>query len=207
MEVKLLAIEGARGIQTIRLQTPETVVGRQKGCGLRIPSATVSRRHCLLRIQADGLTVEDLGSANGSFVNGARVTGVQSIRNGDELQIGPVTFRVEFSARGRASDRHPPPLPVEPAPLSADPMPLVSPSEFVEAVPLDGAAAGGEFVEAIPLGDPVTGAISDTVRTTTEPQPAPEAGEPANEPLAEDFSWELPEGQDLNDILSRLEGK
>jgi pSer/pThr/pTyr-binding forkhead associated (FHA) protein len=97
MDVKLVIMKGPSKGQTIRLRHEETVVGRQKGSDLRIPSATVSRRHCVLRFRDDCLTVEDLGSANGTFLNGARISQAEIVRPGDRLVIGPVMFTVDYT--------------------------------------------------------------------------------------------------------------
>src|SRR5262245_35922212 len=200
MEVNLLAIQGAREPQEIRLKAAETVIGRQKGCGLRIPSATVSRRHCRLRVLADSLTVEDLGSANGSYLNGQRVTGVQVARPGDQLQIGPVTFRVEYQAAPQPAGYPPPPPPPQPAgfdePQLMPPMPL---GEFVEALALDTPVPAGEFVEAIPLEEPVVPPAGPANTTAAQPDPVP-APPPSPDPAFDaDGAWHLPEGQDLHD--------
>ncbi len=96
MDVKLVVIKGSRKTREIVLRDGETIIGRQTGCGLRIPSATVSRRHCRLGIHGSLVTIEDLGSANGCFLNGTRVRSVEFVRPGDRLEIGPVTFRVEY---------------------------------------------------------------------------------------------------------------
>lgn len=57
-------------------QTPKVawVIGRGKDCDLVVPEPAVSTRHCRLERQADGFTLEDLGSTNGTFVNGLKLT-------------------------------------------------------------------------------------------------------------------------------------
>jgi pSer/pThr/pTyr-binding forkhead associated (FHA) protein len=97
------------------------IVGRRKGCGLRIPSAAVSREHCRLQFSEGILTVEDLGSINGTLLNGAPVAERQTVRPGDRLQVGPVTFVAEYEMDAatlsrlarRESRRASPPPPVE----------------------------------------------------------------------------------------------
>ncbi|OYW13100.1 MAG: hypothetical protein B7Z55_17420, partial [Planctomycetales bacterium 12-60-4] len=59
-------------IQQVRL-LPLTIVGRSPECHLKIASAQVSRRHCQLSLRTDGVYVEDLASANGTFLDGARL--------------------------------------------------------------------------------------------------------------------------------------
>src|SRR5262245_48569668 len=72
--VKLEIVKGPTQAKMIHLGSAEIIVGRQSGCGLRIPSPLVSRKHCRL-IQHEGLLfVEDLQSANGTRLNGAPVT-------------------------------------------------------------------------------------------------------------------------------------
>src|SRR5205807_2109285 len=105
--------EGSKAAQVIRLQSEETIIGRQQGCDLRIPSSLVSRRHCRLSFRDDCLMLEDLASSNGSFVNGAAVKGQEVVRPGDLVRIGPVTFRVEYQLSSAAiqnlmADEEPP---------------------------------------------------------------------------------------------------
>ncbi len=57
---------------------------------------TVSRRHAEIQLQNGGAVVRDLGSANGTFVNGVRISGEQALRAGDEIQIGNTRFRFEI---------------------------------------------------------------------------------------------------------------
>jgi pSer/pThr/pTyr-binding forkhead associated (FHA) protein len=96
MDVKLFIKKGATGSHEIPLTTVETLVGRQKGCKLRIPSGTVSRHHCRLLYEDDRLFVEDLNSSNGTFLNGARVQGKQLVQPGDEIEVGPVIFVANY---------------------------------------------------------------------------------------------------------------
>jgi pSer/pThr/pTyr-binding forkhead associated (FHA) protein len=95
MDVTLILNTKGRS-RRFHLQRPETVIGRQHGTNLRIPSAEVSRRHCMLRKEDGYVTVEDLESRNGTFLNGAPVTAKEVVRPGDHLRIGPVTFVVDY---------------------------------------------------------------------------------------------------------------
>jgi pSer/pThr/pTyr-binding forkhead associated (FHA) protein len=95
MNVRLIVEQGAkRG--SFSFSSSIAVIGRSKGNAVRIPSADVSRRHCRLRTQDDRLWVEDLGSVNGTLLNGKRINGIEWVRPGDELTVGPVTFVVEY---------------------------------------------------------------------------------------------------------------
>src|SRR5206468_963419 len=76
-----------------------------EGSDLRIPAPAVSRRHCRLSFQDDVLTVEDLGSANGTYVNGQSIDEPTIVRPGDRLAIGPVTFLIEYPLTAAAEAR------------------------------------------------------------------------------------------------------
>ena len=66
----------------------EIVIGRDDNADLTIPSQAVSRRHTLLRREAEGYVAEDLGSSNGTFVNGQKLTGRYALKSGDQIRLG-----------------------------------------------------------------------------------------------------------------------
>jgi pSer/pThr/pTyr-binding forkhead associated (FHA) protein len=135
MNVKLIITKGPTRIRTIQLRTPETLVGRQRGCDLRIPSAEVSRRHCVLNYAGGRLTVEDLRSANGTFVNHQRVTGKQLVHPGDHLQIGPLTFQVQYPLAAPPEDSEVGLELVDDMPVTVDgPIPLVEEADSSESM-------------------------------------------------------------------------
>ena len=68
-----------------------TVIGRREDCDLRIPLSDVSRKHARLVRDGDSLRLEDLGSSNGTYLNGQRVQEAILVA-GDSVQIGPVVF-------------------------------------------------------------------------------------------------------------------
>lgn len=70
------------------------VVGREAGCELQIDEQMLSRRHAELELVAGSLRVRDLGSANGTFVNGKKVTEA-TVQAGDELAFDKMVFRLE----------------------------------------------------------------------------------------------------------------
>ncbi len=75
-----------------------TTLGRGDECTLRIPVDRVSRRHCEL-IQNNGhLLIKDLGSSNGTYVNGKRVVEAK-LKAGDRLQVGPVIFTLQVDGK------------------------------------------------------------------------------------------------------------
>ena len=73
-----------------------TTVGRSPDCALHLDDDDyVSSRHALLTPADNGVWVEDLGSTNGTFVNGAQVTTARQLQPGDQIQIGETQLRVE----------------------------------------------------------------------------------------------------------------
>jgi predicted component of type VI protein secretion system len=96
MDVRLVIRRKGKRVWTAQLRHTEATLGRARGCTVRIPSAQVSRLHCRLRMEKGLVTVEDLESVNGTFVNGKRIREPEIIHPGDRLSIGPVTFVVEY---------------------------------------------------------------------------------------------------------------
>jgi pSer/pThr/pTyr-binding forkhead associated (FHA) protein len=109
MNVNLLVVHGRPRGKTIPFPLGEFLIGRGPECHIRPNSDWVSRQHCLLRVLPTGVSIRDLGSRNGTLVNGTRVIQEQPLHNGDQLQVGPLTFEIQlqqFPAR---------PLPPDPS--------------------------------------------------------------------------------------------
>ena len=91
MPLRLVCLDGHADIS---LDRAVVVVGRHRWCHVRIASPRVSRRHCCLALARDCVLVRDLGSTNGTRINGRRVDrGV--LRPGDELSIAHCRYRLE----------------------------------------------------------------------------------------------------------------
>ncbi len=78
----------------VRVDSSRFIVGRKPGASLCIPSPTVSREHAELTVVDRGLLLRDLGSTNGTFVNGTKVQQPYTVHHGDLLQFGEIIFRV-----------------------------------------------------------------------------------------------------------------
>ena len=74
--------------ERIALAVPVAVLGRVASCDVKITHPLVSRRHCQVEATADGIYVQDLGSSNGTYVNGGRAAGRVRMCVGDVLRIG-----------------------------------------------------------------------------------------------------------------------
>jgi hypothetical protein len=75
-------------LQEIDLPPGETLIGRSAACQVTIEDPLLSRQHGRFRVERGQATFEDLGSRNGSFVNGQPVTGVVPLKDGDRIRLG-----------------------------------------------------------------------------------------------------------------------
>ena len=82
-----------RGVR-VPLDGPVTI-GRSAEADITIADSFVSSRHARVTPSAGGPIVEDLGSTNGTVVNGARIGGPTTLRKGDKLTLGDVVLKVE----------------------------------------------------------------------------------------------------------------
>ncbi|HSH17283.1 MAG TPA: FHA domain-containing protein, partial [Verrucomicrobiae bacterium] len=73
-------------------------IGRSKESTVPVADPRASRRHALIRWQNDGFWFFDLGSSNGSYLNGRRVTTAQLLKSGDLVMIGDHQLRFEGSS-------------------------------------------------------------------------------------------------------------
>src|SRR5256714_7116324 len=92
MHAQLLPLDGGPAIDIIK---DLVVVGRKEECDLRLEHKSVSKMHCVI-VKTDGLLlVRDLGSTNGTRVNGTRVRRAALLPN-DQLGIAHFKFKVDF---------------------------------------------------------------------------------------------------------------
>ncbi len=86
----LVQIGGVKG-RAVRIHGPNFVIGRDATCQLRLGSAMVSKLHAAILSRDDGVFVRDLGSTNGTIINGQAIrSGDLEVKSGDRIQIGPV---------------------------------------------------------------------------------------------------------------------
>jgi len=83
-------------LREIELTPGENVFGRDSDAVVWIDDASVSRRHARIQVDGEGATLEDLGSKNGTLLNGQPVRGRERLRDGDQIEVGraSMTFRV-----------------------------------------------------------------------------------------------------------------
>ena len=98
MDVNLVYFKPDGDRKDIPLHGSEILIGRAEDCNLRIPLAAVSRQHCRIIIGDADIVVEDLGSANGTYVNNQRISR-QSVGAGDRLGVGQAAFVVQVDGK------------------------------------------------------------------------------------------------------------
>lgn len=81
------------GRRVYPLAVGANTIGRAGECAVAVESAEVSRRHACLTVTPRGATIDDLGSKNGTFVNGARIRDSAVLRDGDQVSLGQLDFR------------------------------------------------------------------------------------------------------------------
>jgi predicted component of type VI protein secretion system len=151
MEAKLRVVGGAKPA-VIRLKLP-TVIGRSSDATLKIKSSRISRNHCEIDQFEGELTVRDLESSNGTYVNGHRIAEVTYLSPGDELRIGPLTLRAEYEVAK-------PPEFTE----SAQPEPMVATGSLPA-----GADHAHDVVDDDPAAEKSASGISSIVRYEEKP--------------------------------------
>jgi pSer/pThr/pTyr-binding forkhead associated (FHA) protein len=98
MNVKLIVASGKSAGRAITIKRSTLLIGRAEDCDVRPLSDEVSRRHCAVHIGPADVWVEDLGSRNGTLVNGSRITGKVKVADGDTLRVGTLELKVSLSA-------------------------------------------------------------------------------------------------------------
>jgi serine/threonine protein kinase len=90
----------------VRLFNPTTVIGRSPECDMVIKASDVSKRHCRILLSPGQVVVEDLGSSNGTYVNGEPVEKAR-LSDGDELELGGHVYKVRLQkgAKGHETSR------------------------------------------------------------------------------------------------------
>jgi two-component system, cell cycle response regulator len=87
----LIVLQGSNVGEMYRLEGGESVLGRGTAATIRLGDDGISRRHARILVAKDAVKIEDLGSSNGTLVNGTLVQ-VQALRDGDKIQLGSTTI-------------------------------------------------------------------------------------------------------------------
>lgn len=94
MRAQLIVVQGKLEGKKIPLVGPVFRIGRGETCHLRPNSAQVSREHAEFLVADDSVSIRDLGSRNGTLVNGKALTKPLPLKDRDVVQVGPLLFAV-----------------------------------------------------------------------------------------------------------------
>jgi len=98
MQVFLKIIGGKNDGREIKIAVPEFVIGRGDTAHLKPSSDLVSRRHCSIKVVDGRVIVADMGSRNGTFVNGEQLKGAHTAKPGDRVRVGRLQFEMVIDA-------------------------------------------------------------------------------------------------------------
>lgn len=98
VQVSLVLVVKDEKQKEIKLSKPRTIIGRQTECTIRIPVPAVSRQHCELILDEGEVTLRDLNSGNGTYVNRKRIKEVV-LSPGDLVAVGPAVFVVRMDGK------------------------------------------------------------------------------------------------------------
>jgi hypothetical protein len=186
MKVQLVVVRGKPEGKVIPLVGPKFKIGRGETCHLRPNSEQVSREHAEFTIGADEVSVRDLGSRNGTLVNGKALTGESKLKDRDLVQVGPLTFAVSIAEVAAAVAK------AAPAPATAAAAKAKASPEDVSGDEIDswllgenaGAAAERPTVYG---GDTITiTAFKDAKAAPPKPTPPPSASDDEYERQAQE---------------------
>ena len=104
-EVFLYAEHGPGTGQLIPIGEGALILGRSSSCDLRLPHASISRRHARLTRRGERLFLEDLGSQNGTFLDDERLAGPRELQVGQRIHIGPAVLRLRVPGGNTRTDR------------------------------------------------------------------------------------------------------
>ncbi|MEM9373228.1 MAG: FHA domain-containing protein [Planctomycetota bacterium] len=96
MEVALVRVTQDGKSQRAVLRKQQSVLGRQDSCDVRVPTAGISRKHCEILVADGSITINDLGSSNGTYLNQERITS-HPAAPGDLLSIGGQVFLIQVN--------------------------------------------------------------------------------------------------------------
>jgi len=96
MDVNLILFKKDGSQKAFSLPSNITVIGRRHDCDLCIPLMPVSRRHCQLNLNKEALKIRDLDSRNGTYLNDERINGEATVKAGDYVKIGSLTFLLQI---------------------------------------------------------------------------------------------------------------
>jgi pSer/pThr/pTyr-binding forkhead associated (FHA) protein len=151
MKVQLVVVRGKPEGKVIPLVGPSFKIGRGETCHLRPSSELVSREHAEFTITGDVIHVRDMGSRNGTLVNGKALTSeAAALKDRDLVQVGPLTFAVSIQGAPAAVAK------TAAAPSSTKATPEDISTDDIDSWLIGDGGAGAEQPTAVYGGDTIT---------------------------------------------------
>jgi predicted component of type VI protein secretion system len=179
--------EGPAAGSVLTVTNEELLIGRQApGAGKLGNDIEISRRHARVSREANGqFLIEDLGSTNGTYVNGERIAGARVLAAGDKLEMGDTKLTVELLEAPSEKVIAPGGAPPAVTTFAEIPEDLAAPAEEPTAEEQP-AAVAPEAEAALEAVDRADAALAEAAEAAPEPEPEPEpAPEPEPEPEEE----------------------
>lgn len=133
LQAELKILGGKHQGKLIPLNTKKFLVGREQDCHLRPNSDLVSRHHCVFSIDDYAIRLRDLGSTNGTIVNGANLRGEVILKSGDRVTIGRLDLEVVIrQSSAKVAAVAPEPEPIAASTPSTQTVEMAMPSEETE---------------------------------------------------------------------------
>lgn len=156
LKVDLKVLEGRQAGKSIPVPVKQFLIGREQDCHLRPNSDLISRHHCVFSIDEFSVRLRDLGSTNGTYVNGSRIESPVTLKSGDRISVGKLSFEIVIrQGAPKSSESIPTP------PVSSELSDLIS--------TLDPAETAGDQTSEMPAispsSDTVVFAAADTATT------------------------------------------
>lgn len=105
MQLKLKILKGSHAGEVLKVTREKFIIGRDEDCHLRPNSDRVARQHCVIQLHAGSATIRDMGSKDGTFVNGERILGEYELKKGDRIEVGPLSFEASFTTDVQGTKR------------------------------------------------------------------------------------------------------
>lgn len=179
---ELHVVGGKHGGQVISLSQKKFLIGREQDCHLRPNSELVSRHHCVFTVDGFSVRLRDLGSTNGTFVNGEQIRKEIVLSAGDRVVVGSL----EFSLKIKTS---------EDATANAE-----AKTDVTEQMPQETVVAGGDTLfelESVSTKDEPTLKEPPADEVAAPETAPPDGSQAAAEPAA--ANPQLPPGQSTGD--------
>jgi pSer/pThr/pTyr-binding forkhead associated (FHA) protein len=93
-DARIEIIAGERRGLSINLDEPRLIIGRELDCGLQLPDDLCSRHHAVILCDEYTVRIRDLGSRNGTFVNGMQIQSTTILNEFDKVRIGHTTMAI-----------------------------------------------------------------------------------------------------------------